>query len=306
VYRVAANAGPPPGPAAFAVGQALGGSLVKVYDAAGRLVSSFTAFPGFGGGVRVAMADIDGDGQRDVVAAAGPGGGPHVKVFRTDGTLLRSFFAYGSTFGGGVFVAAGDLDGDGQADIVTGAGSGGGPHVKVFRGPNLVESRSFFAYAATFSGGVSVAVGGGRLVTGAGAGGGPHVKVYDGSSGAELRSFLAFNATFRGGVFVAAGDVDGNGQADVIVGVGGGGPPEVRVFTPAGTVANDFMAYATAFSGGVRVAAADLDNDGRADVITGPGAGGGPHIRGFDGQTTAELTSLFAFDAAYSGGVFVG
>jgi hypothetical protein len=151
-----------------------------------------------------------------------------------------------------------------------------------------------------------VAVAGGRLVTGAGAGGGPHVKVYDGSSGAELRSFLAFNAAISGGVFVATGDVDGNGQADVIVGVGGVGPPEVRVFTPAGTVADDFMAYAAAFRGGVRVAAADLDNDGRADIITGPGAGGGPHIRGFDGQTNAELTSLFAFDAAYGGGVFVG
>src|SRR5207244_375169 len=133
---------------------------------------------------------------------------------------LRSFFAYAAAFTGGVFVAAGDLNGDGRAEIVTGAGAGGGPHVKVFGGPNLTEIRSFFAYAPTFTGGVSVAVGGGRLVTGAGAGGGPHVRVFDGSTGTELRSFFAFDPALNGGVWVAAGDTDGNGQADVIAGAG--------------------------------------------------------------------------------------
>jgi glucose/arabinose dehydrogenase len=304
VMRIASTN--PPGPAAFAVGQGPGGSLVRVFDAGGRLVSNITAFPGFTGGVRVALADIDGNGQRDVVVAAGPGGGPHVKVFATDGTLLRSFFAYVPTFSGGVSVAAGDLDGDGDADIVTGAGPGGGPHVKVFAGPSLAETRSFFAYAPTFTGGVNVAIGGGRLVTGPGAGGGPHVRVFNGSTGAEVRSFFAFDPTFGGGVSVAAGDTNGDGQADVIVGAGAGGPPRVRVFSPTGTVLQDFAAYAAGFGGGVRVAAADLDGDGKADIVTGAGGGGGPHVRGFDGETAAPLASLFGFDTTFTGGVFVG
>src|SRR5262245_20590671 len=168
--------------------------------------------PDFRGEVRTALGDVDGDAVADVIAAAGPGGGPVVQVFSgVDGRLLKSFFAYAESFTGGVSVAAGDTDGDGKAEIFTAAGAGGGPHVKVFDAATLAEKQSFFAYAADFTGGVSVACGDvngdGRadVITGAGAGGGPHVKEFSGASGAELRSFYAFAPTFAGGVFVAGG-----------------------------------------------------------------------------------------------------
>ena len=68
-----------------------------------------------------------------LATAAGPGGGPHVRTFRADGTPVASFFAYDAGFRGGVNVALGDLDGDLDDEIITGAGPGGGPHVRVFR-----------------------------------------------------------------------------------------------------------------------------------------------------------------------------
>src|SRR5262249_45665837 len=71
-----------------AAGADAGGSpMVKVFDAGGTQLASFLAFdPFFQGGVRVAVGDVNGDGVPDIIVAAGPGGGPHVKII--DGTKL--------------------------------------------------------------------------------------------------------------------------------------------------------------------------------------------------------------------------
>jgi len=216
-----------------------GGPRVAVFDGAtGDMIASFFAFGnGFTGGIDVAAADVTGDGVADIIVAAGAGGGPHVKVF--DGTTyaeVMSFFAYDANFLGGVRVAAGDVNGDGKADIVTATGPGGAPRVKAFSGADLAVLYDFFAFAPQFQGGVSVAVGDvngdgfADIITGAGAGGGPHVRVFDGKNGSERGSFLAFREDFAGGVSVAVTDADGDGKADIAVGAGPGGGPHVMIF----------------------------------------------------------------------------
>lgn len=113
-----------------------GGPHVKVYDArTGNLLMNFFPFdPAFTKGVRVALGNLDGDRWKraELIVAAGPGGGPHVKAFRRDCTVLFDKFVYRSDFRGGVSVASGDVDGSGSDDIVVGAGPGGGPHVRAF------------------------------------------------------------------------------------------------------------------------------------------------------------------------------
>jgi hypothetical protein len=113
--------------------------------------------------------------------------------------------AYDGSFAGGVFVGAGDLDGDGLADIITGAGLGGSPHVKAFRGTDLALLQSFFADDASFTGGVRVGVGavagGAAILTGAGPGGGAAVRAFASADLGLLLDFTAFDG-FRGGVFV--------------------------------------------------------------------------------------------------------
>jgi hypothetical protein len=73
--------------------------------------------------------------------------------------LLNSFFAFSPMFTGGVHVGIGDFNGDGRvdaADLIAGAGPGGGPHVKIFNPRNNTVLQSFFAYP-NFTGGVFVA-----------------------------------------------------------------------------------------------------------------------------------------------------
>src|SRR5262245_50795401 len=266
-------------------------SLIRVIDPATGSDRTLVPYPGFAGGVRVALGDVNGDGVLDIVTAPGPGGGPHVLVF--DGVslgVIYSFYAYHPSFAGGVFVAAGDVNGDGKADIVTGAGAGGGPHVQVFSGANLGLLASFYAYSPYFSGGVSVAAGDvngdgkADIITGAGPGGGPHVIAYSGADLSVLASFYAYYPYFPGGVNVAAGDVNNDGRADIITGAGPGGAPQVRVFSGANLgLLGEYFAYDTAFTGGVVVTAGDFNRDGIVDVTTSPGWGGGPHIKVFSG-----------------------
>jgi uncharacterized repeat protein (TIGR01451 family) len=263
--------------------------------------------------------DVDGDGLDEIVTGVGPGGGPHVIVFSMAGGVpatLASFFAYDPGFDGGVYVACGDVDGDGLADVVTGAGRGGGPHVRVFRVPpgggDVAEIASFWAYDPAFGGGVRVAAGDvngdGRadVVTGAGPGGGPHVRAFSVTGGVptELVSFYAYAPGFPGGVTVASADVTGDRVAEIITGtIRDGGP--LRVFQIDGPAAirelTSFYPYFEFFPGETRVAAADIDGDGVADVITGAGRFGGPHVRAFSlaGGRTTELASFYAYDPVF-------
>ncbi len=97
-----------------------------------------------------------------------------------------------------------------------------------------------------------------------------------------------------------------------VTGAGPGGGPHVQVFdAETGDLIIGFFAYDPAFTGGVRVAAADVNDDGVPDVITAPGPGGGPHVKVFDGaalQTgqVVELYGLFAYNPAFTGGVYIG
>ena len=289
--------------------------VVQVFDrATGSLRFSFLAYePGFRGGVRVALGDINADGAQDIITAPGGGGGPLVKVFSgVDGSLLRSFFAFDSSVRGGLNVAAGDIDGDGRTDIVVGAGDGGAPHVKVFSGTTGNEIRSFFAYDSGFRNGVIVATGDvdgdGRtdIVTGAGVGGAPHVKVFSGLTGAEIRSYFAFDSTVRGGVYVGSGDVDGDGKAEVIAGAGVGGAPHVKVFSGAtGNESQSVFAFDSNFRGGVRVAAADVTGDGKAEIVSAVGPTGAPRVRVFQAPNLTQLDDFFAFNTAFTGGITV-
>lgn len=112
-----------------------GGPHVRVFNRDGKLINPgfFAYAKNFRGGVNVAIGDLNGDGIKEIITGAGYKGGPHVRVYKKDGTLINpGFFAYDSGFRGGVNVSVADIDGDKIDEIVTGPGLGGEPLARIF------------------------------------------------------------------------------------------------------------------------------------------------------------------------------
>ncbi|MFO0851580.1 MAG: VCBS repeat-containing protein [Gemmataceae bacterium] len=235
-----------------------------------------------------------------VVVAPDTGGIPVVRVVSpSTGATVGEVQAYEDSFRGGVRAALGDVTGDGVRDLVIAPGVGGGPRARIIDGKTGATVADFFVYEPTYTGGVYVAVadvnGDGRadLITGTGVGGGPRVRVLDGASlgATTLKDYFAYEDSFRGGVQVAAGDVTGDGIAEVIAGTGVGGGPVVKTFGADGRVLTTVVADDPGFRGGVRVDATDADGDGRAEVVTRVRRGNAEVLRLFAG-TAGTLTDV--------------
>lgn len=293
-----------------------GGSVVQINYTNGTNLCFFAYSSAYTGGVRVALGDVNGDGYADLITGTGIGGGPHIKVFDLRGgqpVTIASFFAFEPTFMGGVYVATGDINSDGYADIIVGAGATGGPRVKVFNGAagyavnTIAPAMDFFAYDPSFTGGVTVSAGnrdaqlGDEVITGAGVGGGPNIRSFN-AAGQLIDNFFAFNTGITSGIFIAAGYVDSDGTADIIAGTGFGTTTQVAAFFSTGSRPTA-VPFTNFFIGGARVGVV-VNSLGQEAFAAAAGPGGGPQVNIFN-NSLATVESYIVINPLFSGGLFM-
>lgn len=326
-------------PSPLAVSTAGGGVILYApLVSTGRYNTSLTnvliPFPGFTGEVRTASGDVNGDTVPDLIAVTGPGTNTRLTVIDGRDYLTRILppidpFGDGA-FGGGAFVAVGDIDNapDNRDEIIVTPDQGGGPRVVVGSVINttFLPRRSFFGIEDPgFRGGVRVASADvnrdffDEVVVAAGFGGGPRVAVFNGSTlfaftPDPLRlvpDFFAFggpdSVNLRNGVYVAAGDLNLDGFADLSFGGGPGGAPRVFAlsgqvlvtsgsqFAQAVPVLNFFVAGNFNARGGVRVVAKDTGVGGRDVLVVGSGENDRSLVRVYAGLPGALGTEPIPF-----------
>jgi hypothetical protein len=185
-------------------------------------------------------------------------------------------------FNVGANVAVGDVNGDGYADVVTGA-TAGNPDVRVYSGQDIAHG------------------------------------TFDPTGKSLLAQFFAYGLNFNVGAFVAVGDTTGSGFGDVITGASAGNP-DVHVYSgqaianhtfdsnhPEASLRDQFFAYGLNFNIGAAVASADLENTGKFDILTGASAGS-PHYRVVKGTATRTqpLALYEGLPTDLQGGITVG
>jgi len=206
--------------------------------------------------------------QRLIIVGSGLSMEPTVSVFTPAGKKIRQFGVFEKKMKFGVNLAVGDLDNDGEPEIVVAPKYGGRGQIRIFtlagQAKNIFPLNSF-----------------------------------------TTNTLDVYEPNFASGLQLAVGDVNADGRSEIITATGPGVVTEAKVITNKGEIIQTFKIFGDDHKAGAVVAATDLNRDGSADLIFGE-ASLGSRIREYLGPTFKEATREFqSLGAKFVGGVTI-
>lgn len=143
----------------------------------------------------------------------------------------------------------------------------------------------------------------------------PVVRVLDSTGQTIVAEWLAYDPGTANGVSIGLADLTGNGQKQIIT-APYDGSCNIRAFDGSGMIFNvpgtgdpvNFNAYDPDISAGCRVAGADVDYDGRQEILVIPGPGEGDEILAFeaDGSPVEGYDPFSPFGGVSTSGAIAG
>lgn len=256
--------------------------LITIYDLDGTKEEEFYAYSvKFKGGVNLATGNIKSDWPEEIVTAAGSGGGPHIRVFNQQGNLLSQFFAYDSNFFGGVKVTTIKYNNESEEKIVTAPQSNFKPLIRIFDNAGNIL-KEFLAFEEDYLKGVNIATGdvngdGIEEIIASKIADGNQVKIFD-QAGDLLSQFETYDPSVQG-INLAIADIDNDNKSEIVVAPFSNSSTKVKIFDDWGNLKKQFQAFATNYTGGINLAASDIDLDGQVEVLTTPNGNHPPEIK---------------------------
>jgi hypothetical protein len=256
---------------------------IKAFDLKGNQERNLTLASGVDRSRDFAVADVNNDLNPELIVCYGSGVDSLIDVYNLSGELLKQYQPYSKSFRGGCQVSAGDLNRDGQPEIVTGAGAGGSPQIAVLNGD---KTDFFWAFDDKLRNGVRV------LAADLGADGQPEIVAF--SNYNQVAEVSLFGNDFHkinsakleglnsNGLSVAVGDFNSDGAKEIAVAGGYGQAAQIRFYDLDFKLLKTLDYHKKDWSGGLNLAAADIDGDGWSELAVAEDFGGSGEVSFYD------------------------
>ncbi len=248
------------------------GNFIRFFDMKGnRSRNGFFIYEeGYSSGAKIYYGDLDGDGAEEKIVASGQ----KLQIFNSLGQLWFEGIPFGGNYKGELNIAVGRLAGNNTNSIIVSQSKGGQAVLYNYHGAIVKEN--IFPLGKTFKAGLSVAIAAdntpaanknGQVVVGVGNGRRPEIIIYNNNFSKINKRFFVDTKTLRTGLSVAVGDLNGDKKKEIIAAFDLGSGKQVKIYDLAGKLLSQFKVSNSFTAGSVSVGAADVDFDGKDEVV---------------------------------------